>query len=87
LVEFRYTRLPISTGNRNIGGEVHFAKVPSGAWIVARWFIRMPRYADRPTTHSTGVPGQRPIITYSLTGLIEEGGTVTVDSATARPPN
>lgn len=87
LVEFRYSRLPMSTGNRNIGGEVQFARVRSGAWIVARWFIRVPRYADRPTTRSTGVPGQRPIVSYSLTALIEEGGTVTVDTTTARPPN
>jgi hypothetical protein len=85
LVEFRYSRLPLSTSNPNIGGEVHFARLPSGAWIVSRWFIRIPRYADRPTTRSTGVPGQRPVVTYGLSALIEEGGMVTVDSATARP--
>jgi hypothetical protein len=84
LVEFRYSRLPVSTSNRNVGGEVQFARVRSGAWIVARWFIRVPRYANRPTTRSTGVPGQRPIVSYSLTALIEEGGTVTVDTASAR---
>ena len=84
-VEFRYSRLPIATGNRNIGGEVHFARVPSGAWIVAKWFIRMPRYADEPRLRSTGVPGQRPIPEYSLKHIVEEGGTVTVDSLTTRP--
>jgi hypothetical protein len=87
LVEFRYSRLPISTGNRNLGGEVHFTRVPSGAWIVAKWFIRMPRYADEPRLRSTGVPGQRPIPEYSLKHIVEEGGTVTVDSTTARPPH
>ncbi|HZI30508.1 MAG TPA: carboxypeptidase-like regulatory domain-containing protein [Gemmatimonadaceae bacterium] len=86
LVEFRYSRLPVATTNRHIGGEVRFAKLPTGAWIVERWFIRMPRYGDKPTTRSTGVPGQRPIVTYPLTRLIEEGGTVTVDT-TARPPS
>jgi hypothetical protein len=86
LVEFRYSRLPVATTNRHIGGEVRFARLPSGAWIVERWFIRMPRYGDKPTTRSTGVPGQRPIVTYPLTRLIEEGGTVTVDT-TARPPS
>lgn len=86
LVEFRYSRLPIATGNRNIGGEVHFARLPSGAWIVERWFIRTPRYADRPTTRSAGVPGQRPVLEYRLTGLREEGGTVKVDSLPPRPP-
>jgi hypothetical protein len=86
LVEFRYSRLPVSTGNRNLGGEVHFARVPSGAWIVAKWFIRMPRYADEPRLRSTGVPGQRPIPEYSLKHIVEEGGTVTVDTTTSRPP-
>lgn len=86
LVEFRYSRLPVATTNRYVGGEVQFARLSSGAWIVERWFIRMPRYADRPTTRSTGVPGQPPTVTYSLTGLIEEGGTVTVDNVQRRPP-
>jgi hypothetical protein len=86
LVEFRYSRLPVATSNRHIGGEVHFSRLPSGAWIVERWFIRMPRYANRPTTRSSGVPGQRPVVEYRLVGLLEEGGTVTVDSMPPRPP-
>lgn len=86
LVEFKYSRLPVANSNRHIGGEVNFSRLRSGAWIVDRWFIRMPRYADRPTTRSTGIPGQPPVVTYNLTGLIEEGGTVTVDSAPPRPP-
>ena len=86
LVEFRYSRLPVTTGNRHIGGEVHFTRVPSGAWIVSRWFIRMPRYTDKPRMRSTGVPGQRPIPEYSLTHIVEEGGTVTVDTTATRPP-
>ena len=84
-VDFAYSRLPFPTNNGNIGGEVHFTRLPSGAWIVERWFIRMPRYADRPTTRSTGVPGARPIVEYRLTGLLEEGGTVTVEQV--RPPS
>jgi hypothetical protein len=87
LVEFKYSRLPVATTNRHIGGEVRFARLSTGAWIVEQWFIRMPRYGDKPTTRSTGVPGQRPIVTYPLTRLIEEGGTVTVDTTTARPPS
>lgn len=86
LVEFRYSRLPVATGNRNLGGEVHFTRLPSGAWIVSKWFIRIPRYADKPRLRSTGVPGQRPIPEYSLTHVVEEGGTVTVDSTASRLP-
>ena len=87
LVEFRYTRLPSATSNRNIGGEVHFTRLPSGAWIVERWFIRIPRYNNRPTTRSTGVPGVAPVVEFRLAGLVEEGGTVTVDSVPSRPPD
>jgi hypothetical protein len=87
LVEFRYSRLPSATNNRNIGGEVHFAKLPSGAWIVERWFIRVPRYAKTPTVRSTGVPGVSPVVEFRLLGLVEEGGTVSVDSSSSRPPS
>jgi hypothetical protein len=86
LVEFRYTRLPVANSNRHIGGEVHFAKLSTGAWIVDRWFIRMPRYDSTPRTRSTGVPGQPRIVEYRLLGLIEEGGTVTVEDTASKPP-
>src|SRR4030095_16668473 len=34
LVEFRYTRLPAMAYAQRVGGEVHFARLASGAWIV-----------------------------------------------------
>src|SRR5688572_5132686 len=43
LVEFRYTRLPVVPNGDRVGGEVHFNRLESGAWIVDRWFIRMPQ--------------------------------------------
>jgi len=40
-LEFRYT--PISWRRRKLsGGKVEFHQLPSGAWIVRRWSIRMP---------------------------------------------
>ena len=40
-LEFRYT--PISWRGRELsGGKVEFHQLPSGAWIVRRWSIRMP---------------------------------------------
>ena len=67
-VEFRYTGLPSDLPNANrVGGEVHFARLFSGAWIVDRWFIRMPQLLNMP-------PPVGP-----LRRLREEGGTVTVD--------
>ena len=80
LVEFRYTKLPSPSNNPNIGGEVHFTKLASGAWIVEKWFIRMPRYSTTPTVRSTGIPGVSPVVEYRVTGLVEEGGTVTVET-------
>ncbi len=42
-IEFRYTMLPDIPNADRVGGEVHFTRLASGAWIVDRWFIRMPQ--------------------------------------------
>lgn len=42
-IEFRYTMLPAIPNADRVGGEVHFTRLASGAWIVDRWFIRMPQ--------------------------------------------
>jgi hypothetical protein len=47
-IEFRYTRLPSMPNADRVGGEVHFARLASGAWIVGRWFIRMPQVVVMP---------------------------------------
>jgi hypothetical protein len=44
-VEFRYVRIPREIDVPRVGGEVHFARLPSGAWVVNNWFIRMPQFA------------------------------------------
>lgn len=63
-IEFRYTGLPDGMPNvARIGGEVHYARLASGAWIVERWFIRMP--------HEIVVPDDWP-----RRRLREEGGSV-----------
>lgn len=66
-IEFRYTRLPDIPNADRIGGEVHFARLTSGAWIVDRWFIRMPQVLILPNQIA---PRRQ---------LREEGGTVTTD--------
>lgn len=68
-IEFRYTRLPPTPDANRVGGEVHFARLESGAWIVDRWFIRMPQavlVADD----------------WPRRQLREEGGSVLVDEGT-----
>jgi hypothetical protein len=82
LAEFRYTGLArIEHVERN-GGEVHYARLPNGAWIVERWFIRMPRFG-----FASWREGSRATM-YSAQGfqlprideILEEGGEA---SATA----
>ena len=65
-IAFRYTRLPAMANANRVGGEVHFARLASGAWIVDRWFIRMP--------HVIVVPDDWP-----HQQLREEGGAVIAD--------
>ena len=45
-VEFRYTNLITIPRNPHLGGEVHFLRHESGAWVVRRWFIRMPQFPE-----------------------------------------
>jgi hypothetical protein len=51
------------------GGFTRFLRVPSGAWIVDEWLLRLPRLAVQP---SSGYIGQK----YVLTGYYEHGGGI-----------
>ncbi len=42
-IDFRYTRLPQMPNADQGGGQGHYRRLESGAWIVDRWFIRMPQ--------------------------------------------
>jgi hypothetical protein len=55
-----------------VRGEVHFAALPNGAWIVQRWFIRSP-YRARPAPSLLGG--------NSLRQLREQGGFVQVSTS------
>ena len=41
-LEFKYVRLPQGLSAPNAGGRVEFMRVPTGAWMVRDWIIRMP---------------------------------------------
>ena len=45
-LEFTWTRLPRVERVQNLGGEVHFARLASGAWVVRRWSLRVPQFAQ-----------------------------------------
>jgi hypothetical protein len=85
-VEFRYTRIDPAPFSNKIGGEVHFARLPSGAWFVQRWFIRMPRY----TVYTSASPGygiRAPSTSApAITRLVDEGGDVFADGVSVEPP-
>jgi hypothetical protein len=75
-LEFRYTRMR-SADSVNVGGELYFARLPSGAWLVRRWFIRMPQFA-RYETSPVSTDIHRPMVLIRPTAyrLIEDGGDV-----------
>ncbi|KPJ90536.1 MAG: hypothetical protein AMS18_10640, partial [Gemmatimonas sp. SG8_17] len=68
-IEYRYTRLPPDIRDQRVGGELEFMPVPSGAWIVREWFIRMPAVGVR--------LGLGPVPDSVVTGFRESGGEVT----------
>ncbi len=72
-LNFRYTRLRSEEQNRTLGGDVEFARLPAGAWIVRRWVIRMPlmRSAVEP-----GMGGLQRGSPRRLVAIQETGGEV-----------
>ncbi len=68
-LDYRYTRLPLVEDHRLVGGRVEFERLPNGAWIVDRWFIRMPlTRAPYRVGRNVGQP--------VLIGFVESGGEV-----------
>ena len=73
-VEFRYTNLITVPRNPHLGGEVHFLRHETGAWLVRRWFIRMPQFPEIQQVAVTrgGVTGKS--ARAYVYRIIEEGG-------------
>jgi len=76
-LDFTYVNLEASIEQQGLGGMVEFARLPSGAWIIRSWWIRVPVVE--------WVPGlvQRPG-RYRLKGIDEGGGQVVSVWLTAR---
>jgi hypothetical protein len=85
-VEFTYSQVRLGSDSAAVGGELHFAKLPSGAWLVRRWFLRLPvlaRLSSPVATEETTSPWVlvRPVtLRYR-----EEGGDVTAEVERAKP--
>lgn len=56
-LEFRYTGLRLNT--RRAGGRIEFRRLPSGAWVIQRWWLRAPMARLRGTADTIGVGGYR----------------------------
>lgn len=87
-LEFAYTRLPRVERAERVGGEVHFARLANGAWVVRRWSLRVPQFArqssrgpgfrrsyDRPDPSAMRLDVNKVIENR----LIENGGIAYVD--------
>ena len=67
-LEFRYVRLPQGLSAPNAGGRVEFMRVPTGAWMVRDWIIRMPIVEQgRTPTYGSSFP--------QTVGYRERGGS------------
>lgn len=72
-LEFSYTRVPEGVIDERIGGTVEFLRLPSGAWIIRRWELRMPRLAAQMFTSPSGGMTQRRV---NVRGFRDGGGEV-----------
>jgi hypothetical protein len=79
-LEFAYTRSPWMEAEGVASGRVQFEEMPNGAWIVRRWWIRMPRMVRDHAVMGRGRSGLR------VAGIVEAGGEVTRTSIPAAKP-
>jgi protocatechuate 3,4-dioxygenase beta subunit len=78
-LEYQYTRSPLEIHGRLPLSYMDFARLPSGAWIVQRWAIRMPHAkrvgaGDAPTNPLVVADPPR----NRLIAVLEEGGEAVV---------
>jgi hypothetical protein len=74
-VELRYTNLVTVPRNPHLGSEVHFLRDPSGAWMVNRWFVRMPVFPEV-TSVAQERDGRAPRHVATVHRILEEGGSL-----------
>ena len=53
-LEYAYTGLPQAAAPAEPGGRVEFQRIADGAWLVTRWWIRMPELERRIPSRVTG---------------------------------
>ncbi len=71
-LEFSYTEVPEGVRDGRIGGTVEFLRLPSGAWIIRRWELRMPLLVAQIGGGAYGVSQRR----VRVRGFRDNGGAV-----------
>jgi hypothetical protein len=71
-LEFSYTNVPEGVRDERIGGTVEFLRLPSGAWIIRRWELRMPQLVAQIVGAAYGVSQRR----VRVRGFRDNGGVV-----------
>lgn len=75
-MEFHYTGLPRAIAKDEFGGTLAFRRLPTGAWIVQRWVLRMPVLSVVQRDVLDGGGYQREVRDTAVTGVHETGGAV-----------
>lgn len=77
-LDFTYVRLPVDVASEKVGGRLEFQRLPTGQWLIQRWYIRMPAVQIREhrfrRMDDLGPEARREQV---LTGFREEGGEIT----------
>lgn len=79
-MDFRYVNAGV-LDRFDAGGFTHFRRMPSGAWIVDEWKIRMPQLQQTPLAASSLAETSGRLV---VSGYIEEGGGIIAPAA--EPP-
>jgi hypothetical protein len=72
-LEYAYTGLQGVMRSAGLGGRIDFSRLPSGAWIVSHWHIRMPRVEMETVQLNRG---ERDIV--DVVGYADRGGRAEV---------
>jgi Carboxypeptidase regulatory-like domain len=75
-LEYIYSIVPEELKKADLGGRVEFHRLPTGAWIVSYWHIRMPTLRASEVRGLGNVPTK----VIRLVGLIETGGRAEIAS-------
>ena len=71
-LEFTYTRVPEPSVPGQASGSLEFLRLPTGAWIVRRWVIRMPELELIHSQDAMGFPSR----IVNTRGFWDKGGEI-----------